>query len=262
MDSIVLGELFSGLKTLLFPGSDQCPLCREQISGLEGVCPACLDLAMRWQQSRFHCRLCGRPISDGTYCPDCLAMRPPYIWARSAALYQGSIRQALHRFKYRGRRHLARPLSVLLELAYNQTRREFEHLFQQPEILVPVPLHPSRLSERSYNQAELLARELGHRLRLPLASDALLRCLPTPSQVGLSRSERLSNLVRAFQPGPSHYRLAGRQVLLVDDILTTGATVKQCSLEMKKAGTVGICVLTVATGLPSVLSTPPCTRSA
>jgi ComF family protein len=176
-------------------------------------------------------------------CRDCQQEAPPFSWSRAAGLYEGRLRRAIQEFKYSGRRRLAISLAYLLYLA-------LEEAPERPtfDAVVPVPLHPRRQAQRSFNQAALLARELAHHLGLPCPERALIRTRDTPPQVGLGRAERLSNLAGAFAV-PDARVVAGRTLLLVDDTFTTGATVSACSRALLTAGAAGVCAVTVATAL-------------
>lgn len=179
-----------------------------------------------------------RCVSCGTHgawlCSVCtdqiLFFEPPWpavvedLWplrdARAAAHFSGPLRQAIHGFKYGGLRALAPALGEIL----------YDCWSAEPwpvDVIVPVPLHPHRLRERGYNQSVLLARELARRTGLPIADQTLLRIAPTRPQVTLSAAERAENVRAAFRC--CDHRLSGLSVLLVDDVLTTGATLRSCA---------------------------------
>ena len=156
---------------------------------------------------------------------------------RSAARYEGPLENAIHRFKYQGRRPLAAPLAQLLadRLAVDGS---------PAELVTWVPLHARRLRQRGYNQAELLSRELSKAFRLELAPGSLMRLRDTQPQVGLDRRRRWDNVAGAFawrgEP------LLRRAVLLIDDVATTGATLEACALALRDAGAGAVTGLTVA----------------
>ena len=145
--------------------------------------------------------------------------------------------EAIHLFKYRGKTLLAGPLGTLL----------LDAMGRLPKVdgLVPVPLHPSRLREREFNQALLLCDYLKDRSGLPVIPDGLERVRETPPQIGLAHAARRGNVRRAFVPKRPE-RIEGRRIVLIDDVLTTGATVNDCARALKKAGAEIVCVLTVA----------------
>ena len=156
--------------------------------------------------------------------------------ALSLAHHLPPLAQAIHALKYKGIRALAEPLGDILAQYWQQ-----RHV--QASIIVPVPLHQARLRQRGYNQSLLLARELAQRLRLPLGEAVLTRERNTPSQVGLSREERWANVWGAFRCAPDVF--LGGDVLLVDDVLTTGATLEACASTLLTAGAQSVWSLTL-----------------
>jgi len=146
---------------------------------------------------------------------------------RSAVAYEGPVEPAVQRFKYEGWRRLAAPLAQLIA-----ERLAIEGLAAR--WLIAVPLHPERLRQRGYNQAELLASDLRHRMRLSSPQGELVRTRSTPPQVGRDRLRRFENVSGAFVwRGAS---LAGESILLVDDVATTGATLDACANALRAAG--------------------------
>ncbi|HEV8493504.1 MAG TPA: ComF family protein, partial [Candidatus Angelobacter sp.] len=117
------------------------------------------------------------------------------------------------------------------------------------DIVVPVPLHPAKRRERGFNQAERLAHCLGRATGIPADMRMLRRITPTPSQTRLSRTERAANVERAFAMQVGHKPAAGKRIVLVDDVLTTGATTSACARVLRKAGAENVCVWTVARGV-------------
>lgn len=176
-----------------------------------------------------------RGAAAGT-CGPCATRRPAFSYARSAGLYEGVLREALHAFKFAGKTALAR---VLADLAIEQCGEALPIL---PEVVVPVPLHRSRQRERGFNQSALLAARIARGLAVP-CSAYLLRRRPTRAQSDLSAAERRANVRDAFVASGG---VAGRHVLVVDDVLTTGATVSECAHALLGAGAVTAGVVTVA----------------
>jgi len=170
-------------------------------------------------------------------CSACVADGPAYDYSRSAAVYGGVTREALHRLKFGGRRALARPLA---DLAVEQCGTS---LPGGVAAIVPVPLASDRERERGFNQAALLAERIAQRLALPIRARWLARGRATRPQSDLPAAERLANVRGAFRAAPA---VAGRHVLLVDDVLTTGATLAECARALRAAGAERIGALTVA----------------
>lgn len=239
-------ELCWGLRELLYPHEGRCPLCLGRVASDGPICPACKTQLFAWQYRYAPCTVCGRLLPRPGLCRDCRRERPPFLWARAAGPYEGALRWAIHRFKYAGRRYLARPLGHLLNEALEDAATVFHTELPPFDFIVPVPLHPRRQKQRSFNQAALLAAELAALRGLSLADSMVIRTRQTLPQVGLRRPERLANLTGAFAAVPG-VTLENRRVLLVDDILTTGATLSACSEALLAAGASAVCAVTVAT---------------
>jgi ComF family protein len=170
-------------------------------------------------------------------CGSCRADPPVWDWARAGAEYEGAVRDAIHAFKFEGKRALARPLAALV---LEQVGRE---VGADPGTLVPVPLAPDRERARGFNQAALVAERLGAALRVPVQPRWLARVRATATQSDLGAAERRANVRGAFVAAPA---VAGRHVIVVDDVLTTGATTAECALALRAAGAIRVGVLTVA----------------
>lgn len=184
------------------------------------------------------CPRCGRPQSSDTLCPGCTGWQSEIDGIRSPFRFDGTIRQAIHQLKYQSVRALAAPLAKLLN----------DYLVTYPvpgEVLVPVPLHPKRLRERGYNQSRLLARELGKLINLAVVGDCLIRQLQAPPQARTSTvDERWSNVAGAFICHGNGLR--DRQVLLIDDVSTSGATLDACATALKVGGASSVWGLVLA----------------
>jgi len=179
------------------------------------------------------CAACDAHVPIRTiFCPSCVpTVEASPIGSESLApfRYGGAIAEAIVRFKYQRRGDLARPLGALMLRAVPHLR----HL--EIDLVVPVPLHPSRLAERGFNQAALLARPLAHALGIPLLARGLDRTRDTPRQATLDRALRLENVAAAFV-APNPKKVSARRILLVDDVRTTGATLRACAAALRKAG--------------------------
>lgn len=225
----------------------QCLVCRDAVDGDGGVCPACWpDLPMI---SGLCCRFCGAPLPGASAtaeveCDDCLRWPPPWTAGRAAFLYEGAARQLVLQFKHSDRPDLARALAARLHHALRPL------LPRGPMLLVPVPLHRLRFLRRRYNQSALLARALSQRLAWPWCPDLLLRHRATPLQDGLNREERRDNLANALSFNPARRaelsRVQGRKILLIDDVMTTGATLSAATRCLQSAGAGEIFTLTLA----------------
>ena len=184
------------------------------------------------------CPRCGRPWFAKGVCHRCLATPIRIAPIRSAYLYDGPIRDAIHAFKFRS----AKSLCVLL--AQQMTQAWISYVMQT-DVLIPVPLHPTREQKRGYNQATLLARELGCELNVPVVEDELIRTRNTASQTHLNQEERMKNVAGAFVCLTKD-RFKGKRVTLIDDVATTGATLDACALALEVAGAEKVGAFTLA----------------
>lgn len=184
------------------------------------------------------CPRCGRPQSSGILCPGCVNWQAKIDGIRSPFRFEGVMRQAIYQLKYKNLRALAQPLAGLLN----------DYLVTNPvpvEVLVPVPLHQKRLKERGYNQSLLLAKGLGKITNLPVVDNCLIRKYHTPPQVRTTTlNERWSNVADAFTC--LDHRLSNKQVLLIDDVSTSGATLDACARALKEKGTLSVLGLVIA----------------
>ncbi len=214
-----LGRVLAGPVALLFRPA--CALCGGPVRGLEPLCGTCAAELPRWGGSV--CEVCGVGIAEGLdLCPRCAVEARPFSWARTCGPYEGGLRELVVALKYEGERALARPLGRLLA----------ELPPEPPHVVTCVPPDPRRLKERGYHPAELLARELarrrGWKFRL-----LLRKVRPSPPQVGRAREEREKAMHGLFQ---ARGRGRGERVLVVDDVITTGATAAEAARALHEAG--------------------------
>ncbi|GAB4303086.1 MAG: ComF family protein [Desulfuromonadia bacterium] len=190
------------------------------------------------------CPSCGIPFPDyggGDHlCGECLHSPPAYRFARSAFVYGGVIADLIHDLKYGKKTVRRRVLGELLLERLGETVSRWG-----ADILVPVPLHPSRLRSRGFNQSLLLGEVIAPLLSLPIERSLLLRTRQTPSQTTLSRQQRLTSPKGSFALADPE-RVRGRSVLLLDDVMTTGGTLNECARVLVRGGAVEVSALTVA----------------
>ena len=250
--------LREALVDLIYPPSVQCPLCHKPKASPQGgpVCRRCQEQLAALKVDLINCFCCGRYFQKENpdsiiYCKGCQKSRPGFELARAIGPYAGILREAVHQLKYLGQLSLAEPLGKLMAAAIREELKRVvleQHLVEAPRV-VPIPLHPNRLGERGFNQAELLAEVVARELRLELDSGLLVRCTDTPSQTRLTREERRLNLTGAFALGKAKtVAMPGRPILIVDDVLTTGATAEECARVLRGVNCGPIIVVTTATG--------------
>ena len=179
------------------------------------------------------------PVEDGTLCGMCLDRNPVYDRARSAIVYDDNSKRLILSFKHGDRLHHVPAMAAWLA-------RVGEELIAQTDLIVPVPLHRWRLFKRRYNQAALLARSMAQLVKRPVGVDVLCRVRSTPSQGKMNREERRKNVKGAIIVNSRYMeKIKGKNILLVDDVLTTGATVNECARILQAAGASSVDVLTL-----------------
>jgi len=234
----LLRGFFTDLLEFIYPS--HCGLCGSELGREERVvCVAC------WRDldaiSAPFCSLCGISLSRfAPLCPSCGLRRHRFSFARSHTLFDPGLQKIIHMLKYGRKRSLAEPLASLMAVVMSGDSR-----FEDMEALVPVPLHPIKLRERGYNQSELLASKLSRLTGLPVLAGALIRTVNTPSQSQLNLSQRMINVQEAFRTRTCQ-SVENRRIVLVDDVLTTGATVDACAAALLDAGAAEVSVITIA----------------
>ena len=190
--------------------------------------------------------MCGDPVEgriDHEFvCYQCSSVTIHFKRARSAARYDGVLRQALQSYKYRGAMWLRRDLIALLEGCFRT-----QYIADDIDAVCAVPMHPSRRRRRGYNHAHHLSVGLARRLGKQVLRGAVFRIRATPTQTNLTARERASNVKGAFVAGGAK-KLRGRRLLLVDDVMTTGSTANACAAALMQGGAASVNVLTVARG--------------
>jgi ComF family protein len=234
-------ERFAGFFNLLFP--DECRLCEQPLRNISRipVCRSCLSLP-KPLEAEFSCKACGTPfenafpLDEHDLCTVCRQSRANLDATYSFGSYEGPLRQLIHLYKYGKVESLAGPLCKLLVRTIPVDR--------QFDIVIAMPMHWRKRLERGFNQAELLAKPIAKLYGLRLSSD-LLQKRYGKAQASLSAKERHENLKDSFRVAHAQ-RIAGKRILLVDDVITTGATLRAASAALKAAGARHVSALTLA----------------
>ena len=206
---------------LLYP--QHCPFC-GQIRPYQEMkaCRGCLEKLKKVEPP--YCMKCGKTLEDEEeeYCGDCMAIPKSYRRGFPVFFYKEPLKSALYDFKYKNQREFGAFFAECIFLQYGR-----QLLGLGLEGVVPVPIHPRKKRSRGYNQAAILAAELGKRLKIPVYSDYLVRDIDTNPQKELNDKERMKNLKKAFKISQNRIKL--KKILLVDDIYTSGATIEACT---------------------------------
>ena len=218
-----------------------CVVCEGELpwrARKASCCAACWSSLPQIPATR--CRYCAAPWSGndpGYVCGSCLVTPPPVEWTEAWGCYRGSLEKVLHAFKFKRHDFFAAPLAELVESVIRE-RGDLDF-----DAVVPVPMHRAKLRRRGYNQAELLARALARRLRVRCDTTLLAKTRDSSAQSRLARNERAANVHDAFRASP---RAASRRILLVDDVITTGETIRACARALTDAGAKRIAAAVVA----------------
>jgi len=244
----VVEYIKEGLLNFIFPLD--CKICEKPIRESKGysICEDCFKTIELIDKP--YCVKCGKPFLISTdlfmqdreiLCVDCKKKKYSFEFARSIGIYQKVLKECIHLFKYYGEKKLAEPLGNLM-INYLLKNDEFK---KKIDLIIPVPLHKNDLKKRGFNQSVLLGRVIGDYFSIPVGKRVLIKKKITPFQVNLSKKEREKNIIKAFaveRPEEVKYK----NILILDDIFTTGSTVEECAKELIKAQAKNIFVLTLA----------------
>ncbi len=241
-------SLWKDLLNLIYPSAVDCPLCGRRRQGKD-ICDNCHSIVSGYKQE-LYCGRCGRFTGKGSvipsvsshFCYACRKQKWPFELVRAAGPYEGILKEAIHRFKYLGRRGLAFNLAGLMV----ETART-EPILTSVDLVLPVPLSNEKLRLRGFNQATLLAEEVGYRLQIPMNSKLLIKDFETRPQTSLNRTDREQNLRGAFRVTNAE-AINGKNIMIIDDVFTTGSTMSSVALVIRSAGARHVFGLTVAAG--------------
>ena len=234
-----INYLFNAFKSALFVKNVKCIVCSAELIEPNNYCMCDRCTSKLHYNYGSICYKCGTSITgSGSYCLSCKDSQKDYEFARAPFIYSGAIKTLIYRLKYSSGKYLAPHLSLFLV-------DEFIKTDWQIDLVVPVPLYIKREKKRGFNQAELLSSAFNSVLNLPISKDNLVRVKNTPTQTKLTKKERKTNLNKAFKVLDKN-EFKGKNILLIDDVFTTGATNDECSKALLSAGAKNIYVLTLA----------------
>ena len=240
----MIGRLIHGLRAIVYPKT--CLSCREKLAEKADdgfLCSQCRG-KIRKNLPPF-CVSCGRQLDKRGFakntCPACQKANLSFDRAYSPCAYEGVVRELIHKFKYNGREHLGEPLSRLM----SEFVREYNLPIDYVDCIVPIPLHKTRLREREFNQSEILSRHLAQEFNKELVDNCIERYRHTRTQTELETHQRVSNVKNSFRVVDPQ-AIKDKNILLVDDVLTTGATSSEAAQALKNAGANIVLVLTIA----------------
>lgn len=244
-----LDYLKEGILNLVYPFN--CENCGEEIRESKGyaICENCMKQIKRI--SHPYCYHCGKPLSpmvsfeEKAVCSDCYNKKDLFYSIRSVTYYQGVMRKCIHLLKYKKQVKLIQPLGNLM---INYLNVNCDINIQRIDLVIPVPLFKEDFAKRGFNQSNLLARTIADYFSISFSEDLLIKDKENLSQVGLSKTERKNNVKHVYSIN-STCEIDCNNILLIDDIYTTGATVEACCKELRKAGAESIYVLTLARGV-------------
>lgn len=227
------------LKKLLWP--EVCPFCLKPSS--QGICLSCREKLEKLTIRQPKCMQCGKPVryKEQEYCHDCAHTHHYYDRGVGLWLHKEPVNTSIYQFKYHNQR-------VFGSYYAKEILKQHEKLIRSwnPNLIIPIPLHKKRRRKRGYNQAEILARELGNLLAIPVDTDVLQRIRYTDPQKMLDHKKRRRNLQRAFAVKKSMENV--RSVVLIDDIYTTGSTIDAAAKALKERGVLKVYFLTISIG--------------
>lgn len=225
---------------MIFPR--RCVVCDCALGMSEqGVCKKCSCLVHKIKPP--YCMKCGKQIKndEDIYCNDCREVHHYFDEGRSLFLYDDAMKRSMYRFKYNGRYEYADYYAGQLSLAFS------DYLMRlKPDVLIPIPIHKTRLKKRGYNQSGLICRVLSKQIKIPMTDQLLIRVDETAKQKNLNVSERQNNLKKAFKTTQNDVKLS--TAVLIDDIYTTGATIDAAAACLKRAGVQRVYYLCVCSG--------------
>lgn len=236
-------KFFHALIELIYPGSSLCSFCGKEVEGQSKVCVDCLQKVLELSLQRLCCPRCGH-FNVGLNCKNCHKWDKALTKVIGITPYEGVYRDLIQNMKYSGERDLAKPLGYLMA-------ERFKKETIKVDLIIPVPLHPIREMERGFNQSQILAQEVAFQLGLPMRTGLLVREKYEKPQSSYGWKDRQRILDNTFIMGNGG-EINGKSILLIDDIITTGATLCSCARIIVKNGASAVYGLTWSAGMGEI----------
>lgn len=232
-------DKISKLFSFLFPEGIKCIFCEDDLADKTGYCICSRCNKVLPYQNKNICDICGdEVVSAKDICINCKAKLPAYKKVVSVFWYEGQVLGLIHKFKYGGAKYLAKPMAKIMADKLKEENLSFD-------VVLPVPISDKKLKTRGFNQAQLLAKCVSENVKIKMDDSILKRVKDTQTQVSLTRTERQENLKDAFAVNNKNL-IKDKNILLIDDILTTGSTAEECSNILLKNKAKNVYVLTFA----------------
>ena len=234
-----LKKIVKKIMDTIYPERLTCVFCGNEIfdENNKSTCPHC-EKSLPQIFGKI-CNKCGQPMNNmANYCEMCKGGKHIFTKSRSAFVYEGRVSGAILNFKFHNAKYYFKPFAYYLAQIYKEYNYDCD-------VVIPVPIHSTRLIERGYNQSELMANKLCEILNLPLDTTSLIKIKKTKNQAELDFKQRQTNLLGAFKVTDKK-KIKGKNILIIDDVYTTGATIDGCAVELFKAGAKSVCALTLA----------------
>ncbi|HEY8390319.1 MAG TPA: ComF family protein [Clostridia bacterium] len=230
-------KIFRFFQKIFFPADFKCIICDKDIFSDSKYC-LCNDCKLEFNDQNF-CQKCGTVIDNmASFCEDCKKYKPHYNIARSVLIYEGNAQKLIRGYKYGNKKYLYKPLGEMMS-------DYFQKLNLNIDLIVPAPISQRRLKERGYNQSLLLAKVISQNHNIPLEINLLHKIKNTPYQARSTREERFSQVKGVFMASDD-IDIKDKHILLIDDVMTTGATVDELSRLILKKGAKEVNVLVLA----------------
>ncbi len=240
------GALYQKIHNMFFPARIKCIICGDDLPEVREIeiCDRC-KCKLNYISENECCACCGAPVvGEAKYCFNCKDNDREFDLGRSVFVYEGEVEKLIAGLKFSNKPYISRTLGRCLGELYKE-------LNWQVDVVVPVPMTAARRKERGYNQAELLAEEFCESTKLPINTEVLVKIKDTEEQKELSMRERQKNIQNAFKVTDKYF-VKNHNVLIIDDVMTTGATASACAAALKKAHANRVFVLTIAHGRPKI----------